>query len=66
MRYLIGILCCFLTTFCFADEEEPQEELVLSTPDQLADLSSEPSYLIGNVISPASGQPVIRQTEPSC
>ena len=38
IRYLIGLFCCLLTIFSFAEEEELQEELILSTPDQLVTL----------------------------
>lgn len=63
MFYLTSLLCCLLTISGFAGEKEPQEELVLSTPDQLATLTSEPNYLIGGLISPISGHPSLRQTD---
>ncbi len=54
----------FLTSaIVFADDEEPVEDLFLSTPEQLASLTSEPAYLVGGVISPMSGQPVLRQID---
>ncbi len=62
IRYLIALACCFLTTPAFSDEEA-KEEFFLSTPEQVATLSSEPSYLVGGLISPMSGQPVLRQTD---
>jgi YD repeat-containing protein len=62
LHYLLSLLCCFLTISAFA-EEEPLEKLIPSTPDQLAALTSEPDYLIGGVISPLGGQPLLRQTD---
>ena len=62
MRYFSALLCCLLTFSCFA-QEEPEEELILSTPDQLATLTNEPSYLIGGFISPLGGHPSLRQTD---
>ncbi len=62
MRYLIALACCFLATYAFSDEEA-KEEFFLSTPEQVASLSSEPSYLVGGLISPLSGLPVLRQTD---
>ncbi len=64
IRYLIALVCCFLTTSVFSnEEEEPQEDLFLSPPEQIATLTSEPSYLVGGLISPLSGQPALRQTD---
>ena len=60
--YLIALACWLLTTPAFSDEEA-KEEFFLSTPEQAATLSSEPSYLVGGLISPMSGQPVLRQTD---
>lgn len=62
IRYLIVLACCLLTTPAFSDEEA-KEEFFLSNPEQVATLSSEPSYLVGGLISPLSGQPVLRQTD---
>ncbi len=61
MRYWIGVLCCLLSISGFAEEE--QEDLILSTPDQLATLTSEPSYLIGGIINPMSGLPSLSNTD---
>jgi len=63
VRYLIALACCLLATPVFSDEEPPREELFLSTPEQVSALTSEPSYLIGGLISPLSGQPVLKQTD---
>jgi hypothetical protein len=45
------LACCLLTTPAFSYDEEAHEEFFPSTPEQLASLSSEPSYLIGGIIS---------------
>ena len=63
IRYLIALVFCLLTTPAFSNDEEAQEAFPLSTPEQVATLSSEPSYLVGGLISPLSGQPVLRQTD---
>ncbi|MBS0625363.1 MAG: hypothetical protein JSS32_04865 [Verrucomicrobia bacterium] len=54
-------LCVLLaaSAVIFADEKEP--DLIASTPDQIASLSSED--LIGGVVSPLSGQVVIREID---
>lgn len=62
IRYLITAICFLLSTPVFSDEET-NEELFPSTPEQIASLRSEQSYLIGGVISPLSGQPVLRETD---
>lgn len=59
IRYLF--FCCVLSLACFA-EEEPQN-LLVSTPDQIATLKSSPDYLIGGLISPLSGQLVLSETD---
>ena len=64
IRYLTTLACCLLTASVFSnEEEEPREDLFLSTPEQVATLTSEPSYLVGGLISPLSGQPALRQTD---
>lgn len=63
IRYLIALACCLFTTPAFSYDEEAYEESFPSTPEQIASLSSEPSYLIGGIISPLSGQPVLRETD---
>jgi hypothetical protein len=60
IRYLIALAYCFFTASSFANDEEVQEEFFPSSPEQIASLSSEPGYLIGGLISPLSGQPVLR------
>lgn len=57
------LFCVFSASFLFSEEEELSENLFLSTPDQIAALLCEPSSLVGGVISPLSGQPVLRQTD---
>lgn len=52
---------CFILRGIEAAEER-QENLILSTPDQVASLSQS-EYLIGGVISPFSGQVLLRQTD---
>lgn len=63
IRYLIALACCLLAIPAFGYDEEAKEEFFLSTPEQISSLSSEPSYLIGGLISPLSGQPVLRETD---
>jgi hypothetical protein len=61
---LISLIFCLLTTIAlFSEEETPLEDLFLSTPDQIATLTGEPSFLVGGLISPLSGQLVLRQTD---
>jgi hypothetical protein len=62
-RYLIALTCCLFATPIFSYDEEAQEEFFPSTPEQIASLSNEPSYLIGGLISPLSGQPTLRETD---
>ncbi len=61
LRRLLVIVCCLLTIHGFSEEES--EQIILSTPEQVGTFASEPSYLIGGLISPLSGQPVLRQTD---
>jgi hypothetical protein len=63
IRSLIALACSFFIAPVFSNNEEAKEEFFLSTPEQVATLSSEPSYLVGGLISPLSGQPVLRQTD---
>ncbi len=63
MRFLITLACCLLITPVFSNDEEAKEEFFLSTPEQVATLSSEPSNLVGGLISPLSGQLALRQTD---
>ncbi|MGC1879424.1 MAG: RHS repeat-associated core domain-containing protein [Rhabdochlamydiaceae bacterium] len=64
IRYIVILVCLIITTFpAFSTEEEMFEEFSISTPDQIATLSSAPDFLVGGLISPLSGQPVLRQTD---
>lgn len=64
IRYLIALASFLFITPLFSDEEErSQEELFLSTPEQVATLTAESSYLVGGLISPLSGQLALRQTD---
>ncbi len=64
IRYLIALASFLFITPLFSDEEErSQEELFLSTPEQVATLAAESSYLVGGLISPLSGQLALRQTD---
>ncbi len=62
-RTIVLLFCFFASNTLFSEEEDLQENLFLSTPDQIAALTSEPDYLIGGVVSPLSGQLVLRQTD---
>ena len=57
LKNLICYFCLFVTLACYAHEDEP----VLSSPDQLASLRS--GDLIGGLVSPLGGDPVLRQTD---
>lgn len=63
LKYLKSLFCCLLTISVFSNEQKPQDDLFLSTPEQVATLSCEPSYLVGGVINPLSGQIALRQTD---
>jgi len=56
------IISCFFVWPLFADKVS-KEEFNLSTPEQIAALTGDSQYLIGGVISPLSGQPVLTQTD---
>lgn len=62
MRKLISFFCCFLTFSVFANGQS-QQELILSTPEQLAALTCEPDFLIGGLIGPLGGHPTLRETD---
>lgn len=63
IRILVILICAFFAVSAFSYDEEAKEEFFLSTPEQAATLSSEPSYLIGGLISPLSGQPTLKITD---
>lgn len=60
MRFLVFLLALFIPLFSYAEDEE---ELVSSTPDQLATLTSRPNTLIGGLVSPLSGQLSLKKTD---
>ncbi len=62
MKYLlISLFCCLATVPSFS--EEAPRELILSTPDQMAALCSESSDLVGGVVHPLSGLPLVGCTD---
>ena len=62
-RFIVLMYCFLITNPIFSKEEDPTEDLIPSTPDQLAALSAKSDYLIGGLVSPLSGQLVLRQTD---
>ncbi len=62
MYYVTCLLFCLLTISGFT-EEKPEQELILSTPEQLSALTCEPDYLVGGLVSPLSGHPSLKQTD---
>jgi len=63
IRILMILICTLFAVPAFSYDEEAKEEFFLSTPEQVATLSSEPSYLIGGLVSPLSGQPTLKITD---
>ncbi len=63
IRILMILICTLFAVPAFSYNEEAKEEFFLSTPEQIATLSSEPSYLIGGLISPLSGQLTLKITD---
>ncbi|MBY0528976.1 MAG: hypothetical protein K2P51_02170 [Rhabdochlamydiaceae bacterium] len=58
------LVCCLLASMqMHAHDEEPRELLYLSTPEQVAVLNAHPDHLIGGVVCPLSGQPVLREVD---
>lgn len=62
IRFLIALSFLCIAP-AFSEYIEAEEEFVLSSPDQIATLTAEPSYLIGGLISPLSGHPALKQTD---
>ncbi len=60
VAYLLALTVLFGTAFA---AETVREELVPSTPEQIAALTSDDSYLIGGIISPLTGHPVLHQID---
>lgn len=63
IRALMTLICCLFVVPAFSYDEEAKEEIFLSTPEQVATLSSEPGFLVGGIVSPLSGSPTLRQTD---
>lgn len=63
LRLIFSVFFGCLVISGFAEESDFQDELFLSAPDQLATLTSEPNFLVGGLISPISGHPVLRTTD---
>ena len=63
IRACMTWICCLFAIPALSYDEEAKEETFLSTPEQVAALSSEPGFLVGGVVSPLSGHPSLRQTD---
>ncbi|MDN3507014.1 MAG: hypothetical protein P0S96_07285 [Simkaniaceae bacterium] len=63
IRALMTLICCLFVAPAYSYDEEAKEEIFLSTPEQVATLSSEPGFLVGGIVSPLSGSPTLRQTD---
>lgn len=63
MRYLLNLLACLIFVSAFADDDDMDDRLIVSTPDQIAAISSDRSSLIGDIVSPLSGQMVLKITD---
>lgn len=61
MRFSFALICLLLSTFALANQT--QDELLVSSPEQIASFSIEQDFLIGGLVSPLSGQPVLRHTD---
>jgi RHS repeat-associated protein len=62
MRLLLSLFLSFCVLSGFANEP-PEDNVILSTPEQIATLHTESSYFIGGLISPLSGQLALRETD---
>ena len=60
MRYWISILCILSALTVYSDEDIG---LISSQPDQIAALTSEPSFLVGGCVHPLSGSLSLRVTD---
>jgi hypothetical protein len=60
--YMKHFIVFFVTLIALLSAEE-SEELLLSTPEAIASLTCEPDALIGGLISPLSGMPILRVTD---
>ena len=62
--YALAMGCLLLTAVtAFSSEDELREDLFLSTTEQIAALRSVPDDLIGGLINPLSGLPVLKVTD---
>jgi hypothetical protein len=57
-HFLLSLL--LFTLLLYAEETD---ELFVSTPEQIASLTFESNTLIGGVVSPLSGMPILRVTD---
>ena len=64
IRSFITLICLSLATVAFSHEDEVRERrVVLSTPEQVGALNSHSEHLIGGIINPLSGTPVLSITD---
>ncbi|MBA3958060.1 MAG: hypothetical protein H0X51_06675, partial [Parachlamydiaceae bacterium] len=64
MKYwLITLFSLFLTNFSTLLASETEEDLRLSTPDEIQALNENNDHLIGGVVSPLSGYPCLQKTD---
>jgi len=57
------LICCFIVFPVYSYDEQAKEEIFLSTPEQVATLRNEPEFLVGGIVNPLSGNPILRQTD---
>ncbi len=62
MRFVLGLIFCFQSLFIFA-EDYSGDNVVLSTPGQIATLHASLNDLVGGLISPLSGQLALKKTD---
>ena len=60
MMQRIFLSIFLILSFLKAQAQDESEELQPSNPEQVASIKS-PHFLIGGVLSPLSGQPILRQ-----
>ncbi|MBM3198273.1 MAG: hypothetical protein FJZ58_03350, partial [Chlamydiae bacterium] len=56
------LLSCFLLFLSPLAADSP-EDLFLSTPEEISTLTADPEYLIGGLVSPMSGHPILRKVD---
>lgn len=54
-------ICCVVVISAVA--EEPAEDLILSTADQIVTLNSDQAHLVSDLVSPMSGQLCLKHTD---